>query len=572
MKHLIIVLAGFAMTACTAVKVKEVSQPRAAETQAVAVAQPKLPLQNLSPKMLYEFLLGEIAGQRGELNLSATAYWDLAKTSRDPRVAERATQIALYARQEALALEASKLWLALAPESVQARQTVAALLVNQGRLDEAKPHLERILASDAVATARGLLHLNSLFAKDQNKAAALQLVRELSLPYLHLPEAHFAIAQAAAGAGDHQLALAETQEALRLRPEWEAGALLRGQLLQRAHPGDAIKYYQEFLKTHPRAQDVRLTYARYLVNQKNYAEARNQFKQLMTDFPGNADVYVAVGLLSMQLNDYAAAERYFKEALEFGPKDSARVMLYLGQLNEERKNYAQAAQWYGSVPPGESFIQAQIRLAGVTAKTGKLAEARKHLSQLNVSDKDQRVQLIIAEAQLLRDNKAHQLAFDLLTQALQKYPNHVDLLYDRAMAAEKLNKLDVMERDLRQLIKMKPDYAHAYNALGYTFADKTNRFDEAAQLIEKALALSPEDAFIMDSMGWLQYRMGKHETAVDYLKRAYALRPDPEIAAHLGEALWAYGKPEEALGVLQAALEEHPEHEGLRDILKRFNN
>lgn len=572
MKHLIIVLAVFAMTACTAVKVKEVSQPQAAEAQPVAVAQPKLPLQNLSPKMLYEFLLGEIAGQRGELNLSATAYWDLAKTSRDPRVAERATQIALYARQEALALEASRLWLALAPESVQARQTVAALLVNQGRLEEAKPHLEKILASDGVATARGLLHLNSLFAKDQNKAAALQLIRELSLPYLHLPEAHFAIAQAAAGAGDHQLALDETQEALRLRPAWEAGALLRGQLLQRAHPGDATKYYQEFLKAHPRAQDMRLTYARYLVNQKNYAEARNQFKQLMTDFPGNADVYVAVGLLSMQLNDYAAAESYFKEALEFGPKDPARIMLYLGQLNEERKNYAEAAQWYGSVPQGESFIQAQIRLAGVTAKTGRLAEARKHLSQLNVSDKDQRVQLIIAEAQLLRDNKAHQQAFDLLTQALQKYPNHADLLYDRAMAAEKLNKLDVMERDLRQLIKMKPDYAHAYNALGYTFADKTNRFDEAAQLIEKALTLSPEDAFIMDSMGWLQYRMGKHETAIDYLKRAYALRPDPEIAAHLGEALWAYGKPEEALGVLQAALEEHPEHEGLRDILKRFNN
>ncbi len=575
MNHILKFLLFLALlsSGCAPLKVQNIAAPVVSDaSKASAKNETPLPAVSLSPKMFYEFLLGEIAGQRGELALASDAYIGLAKTTRDPRVAERASQISLFARQDKAALEAARLWLEIDPDSIEARQTVTALLVNRGHLDEARPYLENLLAGEKTATARGFLHLNSLFSKEQDRAAALALVKELSKPYANLAEAHFAVAQAAATAGELELARQEINVALSLRPGWESGGLLHAQILQRVSATEALKYYQDFLKTHPRAQDMRLAYARYLVSQKNYVEARVQFKQLMADFPANADVSVAVGLLSLQLNDYDAAQSFFKQALEFDVKDPARVMLYLGQVEEERKQYTQAVQWYGNILAGEFYIPAQIRLAGVLAKSGKLAEARKHLTQINAANTEQRVQLIIAEAQLLREAKAFNEAFKLLDVALAKYPTNNDLLYDHAMAAEKLDKLDIMERDLRQLIKLKPDYAHAYNALGYTFADRTNRLAEAMQLIEKALILSPEDAFIMDSMGWLQYRMGQHAAAVDYLKRAYALRPDPEIAAHLGEALWAYGKPDEALGVWQEALQEHPGHEGLLNAMSKFKN
>jgi Flp pilus assembly protein TadD len=206
----------------------------------------------------------------------------------------------------------------------------------------------------------------------------------------------------------------------------------------------------------------------------------------------------------------------------------------------------------------------------VLAKQGKLAEARKHLSQIAVKDNQQRIQIILTDAQLLREAGHYQEAFDLLGRALQKNPDYPDLLYDYAMAAEKLNRLDVLEENLLKLIKLKPDYAHAYNALGYTLADRTDRLAEAAKYIQQALKLAPEDPFIIDSMGWVQYRMGNLKEGAAYLRKAYADRPDPEIAAHLGEVLWVQGKHEEAVTIWQASLKDNPGNEALQNVIKKF--
>ncbi|MDH5535737.1 MAG: tetratricopeptide repeat protein, partial [Betaproteobacteria bacterium] len=314
----------------------------------------------------------------------------------------------------------------------------------------------------------------------------------------------------------------------------------------------------------------RLNYARLLVTEKKFPEARTQFELLLASHPQNADVTMAVALLAMQANDYDAAEAQLKRALELKYKDPDAVRLYLGQVSEERKRYDQALEWYSTVGRGEQYINAQSRYAGVLAKQGRLPDARQHLQQVSAKDNQQRVQLTQAEAQLLREASAYQDAFDVLGRALEKLPNAPDLLYDHAMAAEKVNRVDVLETNLRQLIKIRPDHAHAYNALGYTLADRNERLAEARELIETALKLSPDDPFILDSMGWVLFRLGQKQEAITYLKRAFGQRPDPEIAAHLGEVLWMYGERDEARKIWNDVLKEHPKNEVLRKTIDRF--
>jgi tetratricopeptide (TPR) repeat protein len=270
------------------------------------------------------------------------------------------------------------------------------------------------------------------------------------------------------------------------------------------------------------------------------------------------------------MRDYDAAEMHLKRVLELDYKDHDAVRLQLGEVNEERKRYDEALKWYAAVAPGPRYINAQGRYAGVLAKQGKLAEARRHLQEVSPKTPQERVQLIQAEAQLLREAGAYQEAFDLLGGALEKLPDNAELLYDQAMVAEKVNQLEVLEGNLRKLIKQRPDHAHAYNALGYTLADRNVRLTEARTLIETAHKLAPEDPFILDSMGWVMFRLGDLKQAVSYLERAYAQRPDAEIAAHLGEVLWAQGNRARAQKIWSEALKEHPESDILRETMKRF--
>jgi tetratricopeptide (TPR) repeat protein len=348
--------------------------------------------------------------------------------------------------------------------------------------------------------------------------------------------------------------------------------LFVAQALQRQSGSDesALRFLGEYLQSHPSARDVRLNYARLLANAKNYPEARKQFEVLVAEYPQNADVGMAVALLAIQANDFEAAETHLKRVLELNYKDPDVARYYLGQLNEERKHFDEALKWYGSVAQGEQYVNAQARYAGILAKQGKLPEARRHLQEATARDNAQRVQLTQAEAQLLRDANAYQEAFDVLGRALDKMPNTPDLLYDQAMAAEKVNRFDVLEGNLKTLIKLRPDHAHAYNALGYTLADRNQRIEEAHELIETALKLAPEDPFIMDSMGWVLYRMGRGKESLDFLQKAFKLRPDAEIAAHLGEVLWALGQHDQAKSIWGVALKEHPKNEVLQNTLKRF--
>jgi tetratricopeptide (TPR) repeat protein len=529
-----------------------------------------LPKQELSQAILFKLLLAEISLQRGQVNVAMQSFLELTRETRDPRIAQRATEVAWNARFLGVALETAGIWLAADPESLRARQVLAALLVDEARLDDAQPHLQKWLAADRENVGHNFLQLNTLLARHPDKAAVLQLTQKLAQPYLTLPEAHYSIAQAAWNADQSQLALTEIRAALTLRPEWEQAAQFQGQLLQRTSNADALAYYQEYLKSHPRAMDVRLNYARLLVTGKKYPEARSEFQAMLTEFPNNPDVALAVGLLSFQLKDYDAAEAQLLLALETHHKDPDAVRFYLGQTNEEAKRFEEALRWYASINEGEQYVPARVRYATILAKQGKLTEARKYLQE-SALDAQQRVQFTQAEAQLLRDANDYRAAYDVLDQALEKNPNSPELLYDHAMAAEKIDRIDVLESNLRKVIQIKPDYAHAYNALGYTLADRNTRLQEAYTLIEQALKIAPEDPFIMDSMGWVLYRMSQHDAALTFLKRAFELRPDAEIAAHLGEVLWAAGQRDEARKIWDSALKNDPGNELLLATVKKFS-
>ncbi len=538
---------------------------------ALADAEAQLPTQDLTETILYEFLLAEIAGQRGNIGLSAQAYADLAKRTRDPRIARRATEIAIYARMINAAIEAAHVWYQTDNRSLRPLQTLAGLLVNANRLDEALPLMRKLLAANGGNPADSFMQLNRTLATVSDKKAALNLVQSLVRDYDQLPQAHYAAAQAAGNAGEHELALKEARRAQDLRPEWEVAVLLEAQLLQKSSNDQAAARLARYLEKYPNSRDVRLNYARTLVAAKRYAEARGEFQKLLANFPAETEVLFAVGLLSMQLNDYAIAETNLKRLLEMDYRDKNNVRLYLGQIAEEQKMFPDALRWYREVERGDQYIAAQVRYAQVLAKEGRLAEARAHLQQVEANSSQQRVQLTLAEAQLLRDANQPKIAFELVQQALDRLPNNPELLYDYAMLAERIDRLDILESSLKKLIDLQPDHAHAYNALGYTLADRNERLDEARGLIERALKLSPGDAFIIDSMGWVLYRMGNLKESVNYLRRAFSERPDPEIAAHLGEVLWAIGERMEAEKVWRDAVTKSPQNDTLLKTIKRLN-
>lgn len=539
-------------------------------TAKAARRQAHLPAHELTEQLMFKIVLAEVAVQRGQMQVAVPAYLDLARETSDPRLAQRATEVAWNARFVDSAIEAAGIWLQADPQSQQARQVLAALLVNQAQLASALPHLEKWLQADEANAGQSFLQITSLLARHKDKKAVLELMQGLARAYSGVPEARFAVAQAAWNAENIELALSETRAALALRPDWELAALFQAQVLQRHSGAEALSYLARYLEQHPQAKDARLNYARLLVSEKKLPEARKQFEVLLADFPNNAEVTMAVALLAMQSNDFDAAETQLKRALENNYKDPDAVRLYLGQVNEERKRFDEALKWYGSVGAGEQYINAQARYAGVLSKQGRLADARRHLREISPRNNQQRVQLAQAEAQLLREAMAYQEAFDVLGRALEALPDYPELLYDYAMAAEKVNRPDVLENNLRKLIELRPDHAHAHNALGYTLADRNERLGEARALIETALKLAPEDPFIMDSMGWVLYREGEVKEGLSYLQRAYALRPDPEIAAHLGELLWAGGQREEARKLWSDVLKEHPKNEVLQNTVNRF--
>ena len=522
--------------------------------------------------MCYKYLLGEIAGQRGDVTLASQLFLDLAKQTRDARLAERAAKAAAYANQPGIALQAATLWVELDPASLEAQQASSQLLVASGNLKQAKPHIQQLL-SRVETRANGFLYLNTLLANQKDKNEVLESIKEFAASYQTLPEARLALAQAAINADNNAFAKTELQAADNLRPGWEIAAQLQGQMLFKESPSKAIAFYQDFLKKYPKASEVRMTYAKTLVNQKRHAEAKPEFLKLVEDSKGSPEISAVVGLLSLESNDYSDADKYFERALASGFKEPDQLYIYLGRSAERQKNDAKALTWYDKIQPNsERFLEGRLSAANVIARTKNVDAAITMLDNVDELTPEQQIVVIQTQANMLGQAKRHQESFDLMGTAVKNTPNSPELIYDYAMAAERLGKLDVMETELRKVIRLKPDFAAAYNALGYSFADRNIKLDEAQTLIETALKLQPNDHYMLDSLGWVHYRLGNLALAVENLRKAYEMQADPEIAAHLGEVLWKQGQQEEAKKIWGLALKEHPSNDLLVATAKKFKS
>ena len=515
---------------------------------------------------VFEFLVAEFASQRGDTDGALSVYHRLARELKDPQIARRAVESAIRARAFGPALESATLLLELDPESTLAREIMAALLANEADLNKARDMLGSILEKTA---NRGpiLMQLAHLLGKFPDKAAVLETTREITARY-PVPESRYAVGVAALVAGKLDVAVAEADAALKLKPSWEPGAVLKAQVLRKSAPGEVVPFYQSFIAANPASQDVRMQLGRELAADRKVAEARDQFREAEKLARTDSQAPYAIGLLSLQLEDYAEAQVAFTRALKQGYREPTAIYLGMGQAAEGLKRYDEAIGWYQKVDAGD-WVRAQLKIATLIARQEGLEAGREYLRRIEPRSSEDSIQMVQVEAQLLRDAKEWKETYALLSKAVVKYPESFEILYDRAMAAERIGKLDILESDLRRVIKMKPDYAHAYNALGYTLAEKTNRLTEAKGLIETAIKLSPDDPFIMDSLGWVNFRMGEMGEALKHLHSAYNTRPDPEIAAHLGEVLWSAGQRDEAQKIWRAALSENPNHETLLAVMQK---
>jgi len=555
----------------------------AAEAKAGAPVPPaeqsedKLPNVQMTSAMMQQLLKAEMAFKNGDWQGPYLTMMSLAQQTKDPRLAKRAAEMALSAKQPDDALAAVRLWRDYAPGSDEANQYYLGLVILSDNLAEAEKLLTQRLA-EATPGARGLVmfQMQQLVLRARDKDAAIAMLQRLVAPYGNMMETHVVLAQAALAKGAKQDALREAQAALQIKPDSEIAVLTLAQVTE--DEVRTTKILQDFLAAHPEAREVRTAYARLLVNNKQFDAARKEFLVLDKSRPNDPATLYALGVLSMQMNDARGAEGYFMRFVDVTDKtpdqenDPTKALLILSQLAEERGDIKAATDWLDRMDNDDPKIQLSVALrrAQLLAKGGDLAGARKQLATLEPLDKAEQAQVVLVDAQLLRDAGKNQEAFKLMQDGVKRFPDNMDFLYDYALMAEKLGKIDVMEKSLRQVIAKVPDNQHAYNALGYSLAERNVRLKEAHELIQKALGMAPNDPFIMDSMGWVQYRMGNLSEAAAHLRKAYALRGDPEIAVHLGEVLWKMGQQEDARKLWREAKAKDPRNDALKSTLTRL--
>ena len=538
----------------------------------------KLPSVELTSDLFYKLTKAELDFKRGQWQSAYVTMMVLAQQTRDPRLARRASEMALSAKQGNEALAAIRLWRELAPDSDEAAQYFLGFAVLGDDLGEAQALFAQRL-KEAPVNGRPLLmfQMQQFLLRAKDKAAAFALMERVLQPYLNTQESHLVLAQGANAATDAERARTEAAKAVAIKPDSELATLTLGQML-----GDleaTQKLFSGFLQKYPGAREVRSAYARLLVEQKQYDQAREQFLILLQDQPDNPGTLYALGIMALQGQDTKSAEAYFKhyvQVLENQPdaeRDPSKALMLLAQIAEENGDYDGALAWLDKIEGDDARtnLAARLKRAHITAAKGDIEGARAQLKDLTPADQAEQVQILQTEGQLLRDSGRALEAFKTLQDGVLRFPNSPDLMYDYALAAEKLGKVDAMETALRKVIESVPDNHHAYNALGYSLADRNIRLEEAFELIDKALKMAPGDPYIMDSMGWVLFRMGKLKEAEQSLRQAYALRGDAEIAVHLGEVLWKQGDKAGAARLWREARDKDPKNDALRSTLARLN-
>jgi len=519
--------------------------------------------------LIYRMLLGEFAGRRGRPDVALQQYLVLAMEVPDPSLAERAVNIGLYAQRYEEALPAARRWVSLAPESTEARRSLILLLVEVGESEEAAREALTWLDQPDQSSGR-LSGIGSVLARARSPEHALDFWRRLGDARPQSAEVAQSLAQAALRAQDYELALRSSERALSLEPTWSHAWLLKSRILaQQGKAADSLAVLAEASERYPADSSIGLAYARALIQEGRTEDARVLLRQLAESEPRNADVQYVAGALALEAGELDDAERFLKGALQH-PSRAFDAYFELGRVAELRNDHEAALDWFDRVNMGQRVLDAQVRAGGSLIKLGRVEEATQRFAELREQSPDLAVRIYLAESEALRDAQLFERALQGLNGALGAYPSNHDLLYARALVAERLDRLDVLESDLRTVIDADPDNAHALNAMGYTLADRTQRYEEALGYINRALELLPNDPAILDSMGWVLYRMGRHDEALDYLQRAYGVMPDEEIAAHLGEVMWMKGDRQGALEVWNRELSRAGDAPQVRKTMERF--
>jgi tetratricopeptide (TPR) repeat protein len=531
-------------------------------------APPAAAPPELDAEVLYDILVAEVAMQREQPLEAYVHYMAAVRQAPDPQLAELATRAAIAAQAQAQAQEAAALWIELAPDALPARQLAAYVALEADDPEQALPYLRAIM-DRAEDHRHGYLYCARLVARLSDPVQRLALMRTLIDEYGEDADALLAIAGLAANAEQLDLARDYAERAAAERPAWSRPwQFLARMLVDAGQLDQALTELERYFSQGFDDLELRTLYAQLLIEAERFEAARASFAALLESHPDMPGMLFAAGALSLQLQDDVAARDYLLRLLEHD-EHRQDALFMLGQVEESADQLEPARDWYAQVR-GEKYTDAQVRLASVEARLGHVERAREILQHLReTASAEQQPALLLIEGEILREVDATQAAMALYDQALARYPDHIDLLYARALLAAQLGQVEILERDLRRVLSMDPDHADALNALGYTLADQTDRLEEARRFITRALELEPQQPAILDSMGWLLYRLGKPHEAVVYLRRALEHLSDGEIAAHLGEVLWALGQHAEARAVWQQALDEHPDHDYLRRVIER---
>lgn len=536
----------------------------------------------LDAELFYQLLLGELTVRGDEPAAGFALILDAARKTANPELYQRAVELAFQARSGDQALQAARAWKQAFPQSREANRYVLQILVALNRIPESTEALKAEIAlADEADRAGVIASLGRLYARTTDKKQAATVVEQALAEYLNKPgtgpAAWSTVGRLRLGAGDTAGTLEAVRRGQAIDPNAEAPAILALEMMEPRQP-QAEVLVRRYMDGQPRPE-LRMGYARALLDANRQAEALQQLQVITRERPDFPEAWLAQGTLLVQDNQLAPAEAALTKYLELAQaqapgeernRGNAQAYLSLAQIAEKRRDFAQAGAWLDRIENSQDLVQAQNRRASILARQGRLDEARQLIRALpERSPADVRMKTL-AEVQLLRDNKQFKPAFELLARAVAKDPADADLLYDQAMIAEKMGDFAEMEKLLRQIVAKKPDYHHAYNALGFSLAERNQRLPEAKQLIQKALEYAPGDPFITDSLGWVEFRMGNRAEALRILQGAYKDKPDPEIAAHLGEVLWSLGQREQAQAIWREGLLLNAENETLQETLKRL--
>jgi len=532
------------------------------EQEEVVVPERALPAQSVYPLLLAEFAL-----RRREYGVALNQYMSQAPELRDAGVSAHTTHLAQFMRREPESLEAALLWVELEPENVEANNTVATLLVRRGKTIEAVPYVAAVARAGGDAKFPILLSgFRRLSPKQQS--ALVGRINELAVEFPDNSALLLTQALVHEELGQPEQAMDKLDQLFAIDPYQQQAMLLEAKLLLAKGDRKPFRRIEDALEANPEDNRLRLQYAR-LLTQDDIDAARTQFEILSESSPRDSDLLYSLAIINREMGDNAAARNYLQQLIELGER-ADDAYYYLGRIEEEDGNPTRAMEYYARVGPGRDYLSANGRIGRILIEQGQLPQSQSHFASLRAANPDDREQLYAIESELLSTAGHLDNSLALLNLGLAEFPDSSTLRYSRSMVGEQQDDLALMESDLRYILEREPDNATALNALGYTLANRTTRYDEAYELIKQALALQPEEPAILDSMGWVLYRRGDYEEALIFLNRAFERFPDPEVAAHLGEVLWISGDTKAALAIWRAALDDDPEHKILLSTLERL--